>query len=78
MQYSKAADIAGLLTGNSISGAAEAGDSSVLLTARGSVAVDERTNTLIVQDTAAKLQEVRDLMQVLDVPVRQVMIKRAL
>ena len=42
VQYSKAADIAGLLTGNSISGAAEAGDSSVLLTARGSVAVDER------------------------------------
>ena len=75
VQYSKAADIAGLLTGNSISGAAEAGDSSVLLTARGSVAVDERTNTLIVQDTAAKLQEVRDLMQVLDVPVRQVMIE---
>ena len=54
---------------------AVAGDSSVLLTARGSVAVDERTNTLIVQDTAAKLQEVRDLMQVLDVPVRQVMIE---
>ena len=75
VQYSKAADIAGLLTGNSITGAAEAGDSSVLLTARGSVAVDERTNTLIVQDTAAKLQEVRDLMQVLDVPVRQVMIE---
>ena len=75
VQYSKAADIAGLLTGNSISGAAEAGDSSVLLTARGSVAVDERTNTLIVQDTAAKLQAVRDLMQVLDVPVRQVMIE---
>ncbi|MGD2006046.1 MAG: type IV pilus secretin PilQ family protein [Pseudomonadales bacterium] len=75
VQYSKAADIAGLLTGNSVSGAAEAGDSSVLLTARGSVAVDERTNTLIVQDTAAKLQEVRDLMQVLDVPVRQVMIE---
>ena len=75
VQYSKAADIAGLLTGNSISGAAEAGDSSVLLTARGSVAVDERTNTLIVQDTAAKLQEVRDLMRVLDVPVRQVMIE---
>ena len=39
------------------------------------MAVDERTNTLIVQDTAAKLQEVRDLMQVLDVPVRQVMIE---
>lgn len=49
--------------------------SSVLLTARGSVAVDERTNTLIVQDTAAKLQEIRDLMDVLDIPVRQVLIE---
>ena len=75
VQYSKASDIAGLLTGAGVDGAVEAGDSSVLLTARGSVAVDERTNTLIVQDTAAKLQEVRELMQVLDVPVRQVMIE---
>ncbi len=75
VQYSKASDIAGLLTGSGVEGAAESGDSSVLLTARGSVAVDERTNTLIVQDTAAKLQEVRDLMQVLDIPVRQVMIE---
>lgn len=75
VQYSKASDIAALLTGSRLEGAAQGDDSSVLLTSRGSVAVDERTNTLIVQDTAAKLQEVRDLMAVLDIPVRQVMIE---
>ena len=75
VQYSKATDIAGLLTGTGLAGNTEAVESSVLLTARGSVAVDERTNTLIVQDTAAKLQEIRDLMEVLDIPVRQVLIE---
>ena len=75
VQYGKAADLASLLTGTGIEGAAEASTSQVLLTSRGSVAVDERTNTLIVQDTAAKLQQVRDLMEILDVPVRQVMIE---
>ena len=75
VQYSKATDIAGLLTGAGVEGNTDAADSSVLLTARGSVAVDDRTNTLIVQDTAAKLQEIRDLMDVLDIPVRQVLIE---
>src|SRR5205807_7580425 len=46
-----------------------------LLSARGSVAVDERTNTLLLQDTAERLADVRRLVATLDIPVRQVLIE---
>ena len=65
INYAKARDIAELL---------KTGDTSIL-SARGTVAVDERTNTLLLQDTAAKLEDVRRLIEVLDIPVRQVVIE---
>jgi type IV pilus assembly protein PilQ len=46
-----------------------------VISTRGSVVVDQRTNTLIVRETAKRLDEVRDLIHRLDVPVRQVMIE---
>ncbi|MCB2262057.1 MAG: type IV pilus secretin PilQ [Candidatus Thiosymbion ectosymbiont of Robbea hypermnestra] len=46
-----------------------------LLSARGNVTFDERTNTLLVQDTEARLADIRRLIRKLDVPVRQVMIE---
>ena len=46
-----------------------------LLSARGNISIDERTNTLIVQDTADKVSEIRALVQSLDIPVRQVLIE---
>jgi type IV pilus assembly protein PilQ len=46
-----------------------------VISARGTVVVDQRTNTLIVRETAKRLDEVRDLIHRLDVPVRQVMIE---
>ncbi len=46
-----------------------------LLSKRGSVTVDQRTNTLLVQDTADKLEEIRRLVTRLDIPVRQVLIE---
>ncbi len=46
-----------------------------LLSDRGSVTVDERTNSLLIQDTAVKLREIRELIAKLDVPVRQVQIE---
>lgn len=46
-----------------------------LLSDRGSVSHDERTNTLIIQDTTERVEEVRDLLAVLDVPVQQVLIE---
>jgi type IV pilus assembly protein PilQ len=54
------------------------GDTKVGLSAvstRGSAVVDQRTNTLIIRDTAKRLEEIRDLIHRLDVPVQQVMIE---
>jgi type IV pilus assembly protein PilQ len=39
------------------------------------VAIDERTNTLLIQDTADRLQDIRRLVRTLDIPIRQVLIE---
>ncbi|TAN70287.1 MAG: type IV pilus secretin family protein [Methylobacter sp.] len=57
------------------SGSGKDTDKFGLLSARGSVVVDARTNTLIVRETAKRLEEVRKLIRKLDVSVRQVMIE---
>ena len=46
-----------------------------MLTKRGSVAIDARTNTLFVRDTPTQLEEIRKLLEKIDVSVRQVMIE---
>lgn len=46
-----------------------------LLSSRGRISVDERTNTLVVQDTLDKLIDIRRLVEKLDIPVRQVLIE---
>lgn len=51
------------------------GKDSILTPGRGSVTFDKRTNTLLVKDTTARLEEVRSIVAQLDVPVRQVMIE---
>jgi len=53
-------------------------DSNSLLSKRGQVTVDERTNSLLIQDTATKITEVRKLISQLDQPVRQVLIESRL
>lgn len=75
VNYAKAADIQTLITSgvNSSNTAGQARTS--LLSNRGSISIDVRTNTLIVQDTAKKIDEIRDLVAKLDVPVKQVMIE---
>jgi type IV pilus assembly protein PilQ len=45
------------------------------LSDRGSVGIDDRTNTLLVQDTAERLQDIRRLVTTLDIPIRQVLIE---
>ncbi|MGL4446219.1 MAG: type IV pilus secretin PilQ [Shewanella sp.] len=65
INYAKATDIAELLKG---------ADSS-LLSPRGSVAVDERTNTVLVKDTAEMIENIHRLVAVLDIPIRQVLIE---
>ena len=56
-------------------GGAQPGAEGSLLSSRGSVLVDQRTNALIVTDTAEKIADLRRLIQQLDVPVRQVLIE---
>jgi len=46
-----------------------------ILSSRGTATVDPRTNIIIIQDVASKLEEVRHLLSRLDVPVRQVLIE---
>jgi type IV pilus assembly protein PilQ len=66
VNYAKASDLASLIKSQ--------GKSS-LLSERGSVAIDERTNTLLLQDTADRLEDIRRLVSTLDIPVRQVLIE---
>jgi type IV pilus assembly protein PilQ len=64
----------GSLAQNQIAGGIDSKENRLLST-RGSAIVDSRTNTLIVKDTAKKLEDVKNLIQKLDVPVQQVMIE---
>lgn len=83
LSYAKATDIQNLITsgrnnGNSNRGGSSAvGDANVgsLLSARGTMSIDARTNTLIIQDTATKIDSIRELIEKLDVPIKQVMIE---
>ena len=50
-------------------------ESNSLLSERGSVTVDDRTNTLLIQDTPSKIKEVKKLISKLDQPVKQVLIE---
>ncbi|MET0042441.1 MAG: type IV pilus secretin PilQ family protein, partial [Candidatus Thiodiazotropha sp. 6PLUC3] len=65
VNYAKAEDLAELLKS----------EENRLLSERGNVTVDVRTNTLLIQDTSAKLEDIRRLLQKLDIPVRQVLIE---
>jgi len=64
----------GLIGGSSNFSSTET-DKNSLLTDRGSVTVDERTNSLLVQDVAEKISELREVIAKLDKPVRQVLIE---
>jgi type IV pilus assembly protein PilQ len=46
-----------------------------ILSSRGSVIVDERTNSIILTETQEKIQQFRDLVKRIDIPVRQVSIE---
>ena len=63
--YAKASELAELLQS----------ETGGMMTERGSVSVDERTNTLLINDTVDQLDEIRSLVHRLDVPIRQVLIE---
>jgi type IV pilus assembly protein PilQ len=66
VNYAKAADLAALIKTQGEGG---------LLSKRGTVSVDERTNTLLLQDSADRLDDIRRLVGTLDIPIRQVQIE---
>lgn len=66
IKYARAEDLAQLLRG---------GDGFGLLTDRGRVSIDQRTNTLLVQDTAEQVRDIIHTLDRLDVAVRQVQIE---
>ena len=68
IRYAKAVNVVSLFDAGSEEGGS-------LISERGSVVVDERTNSIVVTDTAAKLAEIRDLIEKVDIPIRQVMIE---
>lgn len=85
LSYAKAQDVLTLISqgsgssGSSIGGtggiANRANDNNTLLSDRGTVTVDERTNTLIIKDVANSIENIRTLIGKIDIPVRQVMIE---
>lgn len=68
VNYAKASDLAELMKG-------KGGKGNSMLSERGSVAIDERTNTLLVQDVSENVAQIRRLVSTLDIPVRQVLIE---
>ncbi|MDX2410761.1 MAG: type IV pilus secretin PilQ [Woeseiaceae bacterium] len=68
VNYAKAGDLAALIS-------AEGGGGNSMMSERGSLAVDDRTNTLLIQDTAERLQDIRRMVTTLDVPIKQVLIE---
>ena len=74
LNYTKAVEVAKGLTGQGQSGAGAAGATKVL-SPRGSVIAEGRTNQLFVTDITSKLDEVAQLIAKIDIPVRQVLIE---
>lgn len=78
ISYGKAEDIAKLLTQGSLQGSGGASSNNTsrgFLSSRGSVSFDERTNTLLINDTPDKIRDLRELIGTLDRPVQQVLIE---
>jgi type IV pilus assembly protein PilQ len=66
VNYAKASDLEALISGSS---------GGSMLSDRGTIAVDDRTNTLLIQDTAERLQDIRRMVRTLDIPIKQVLIE---
>lgn len=65
INYAKAGEFAELIKNEDTS----------ILSSRGSVSVDERTNTLLIRDTAKSIEDIKRMVNILDIPVRQVVIE---
>ena len=65
INYAKATEFAELIKNEDTS----------ILSPRGSVSVDERTNTLLIRDTAKSIEDIKRMVNILDIPIRQVIIE---
>lgn len=78
IKFAKATDLATLLSsrlkGTQTGGSSQRNNSG-FLSPRGNINIDERTNSLIISDTAESLGNIRDVIDHLDKPVRQVLIE---
>lgn len=74
VKYASAAEIFGLFQGAG-EGGGEGGGGEGVISPRGSVIVDERTNSIIITETTERINAFRQVLDKLDVPVRQVLIE---
>lgn len=75
LNYTKAEEIAKGLTGNNNTGGSGGSNSTRILSPRGSVIFEARTNQLFVNDIPSKLEEIQAMIAKIDIPVRQVLIE---
>lgn len=86
LSYAKAADIEKLITqnksaqnsgisSNNSTSSSNDDDKESLLSSRGSISIDTRTNTLIINDTQPFIDKIRNMVDLLDVQVKQVMVE---
>ncbi|WP_444908508.1 type IV pilus secretin PilQ [Microbulbifer sp. TRSA005] len=85
VRYADAGELFNLFSGKGSDGSGQGGfagggsdganNNASILSPRGSAIVDERTNTIILTDTEEKIAQFRELIEVIDIPIRQVMIE---
>ncbi|MFT7219991.1 MAG: type IV pilus assembly protein PilQ [Candidatus Azotimanducaceae bacterium] len=75
VKYASAGEIYALFQGAGNGNDGEGGGSEGVISSRGSVIVDERTNSIIITETTERINDFRDVLDRLDVPVRQVLIE---
>ncbi|KHK54046.1 secretin [Ralstonia sp. A12] len=75
LNYQRADDVRNMLMGTGAGAGAVGGTTSRILSKRGSLTSDGRTNQLFVSDIPSKLEEVQAFLQKIDIPVRQVVIE---
>ena len=81
LSYARVEDIEKLITSNktasnnNLSSSSDNKNNESLLSSRGSISIDQRTNTLIVNDTEPFIVKIRRMVDLLDIPVKQVMVE---
>jgi type IV pilus assembly protein PilQ len=77
VKFAKADQLATLLSsrGQGGQGASTSSNQRGFLSTRGSITIDQRTNSLLIRDTAEQLAQIREVIEQLDKPVRQVLIE---